>query len=208
MRFFLLWIAIGAVLALSGCKSDGGAKSTATSPIPSASAIVGDLLTAASDLTGCKLDIEGSQYVNYYSRSFSCDDGIRLTNDVGFLASLDDARTWQSNNWGTRDAANDIIKPALATRPIDPNSVKVEDLSKTAPKLGADDENLYCSSYSDPSGAQRVSQYWGAYRYKASVVQYSASAVDGGACALGSRTHEAARTLATTQLVKLKTKLP
>lgn len=191
-------------LVIAGCNGGNGDTTKVNTPTATPQLTLGQILVNTPELpSGCAAQSENSPFRGYYARSFDCGE-VRLTNVVGFLGSEDEARIWMSNNWGTRDGILDLVRPSLVARPTDPNSLRVDEVTQLSPKLGADEERLYCVTFTDPSGIQRVTEYWGGYRYKSVVVQYTASALTPGSCENASRVPEMARALATAQLNKLR----
>jgi hypothetical protein len=194
-------------LALAGCsnkKNDPTARNPTPNATPAATITAEQVFVSPQDLpAGCRLEQEGSIFQGFAGRSFDCGD-VRLTLAVGRMKTEDEARVWQSDNWSTRDGVTDLIKRSLAARPTDPNSLRVQEVTDMLPKLGATEERIYCASFTDPSGAQRVTEYWGGYRHQSAVVQYTASALTTGACDNASRLPEIARSMAIAQLNKLR----
>lgn len=210
MRFLILsLVGLSVVVALVGCGTERGSQRSAASsePTPASTATVEDVLVDDASLPGCTAQGQGSFYVNTIARSYDCENGDRLTSTVIFGKSLEEARTAQDNTWGTKDGATDQIRASLRARPVDMASLVVSDVSASFGKLGADQENIWCAVYTDSSGTRRVTEYYGVFRYRTFLVQYTSLTESGGSCE-ASRALQSVRTLAEAQLRELKAASP
>ncbi|MGD9891385.1 MAG: hypothetical protein AB7R89_25050 [Dehalococcoidia bacterium] len=203
---FLPLVAFVTLLAAAGCDADqnGGNSSAASTTTPAPTVTAEDALVDAASFPGCTMQGQGSLYTNTFARSFDCENGDRLTTTIAFGRTPEEAKATQDNTWGTKDGATDQIRAALGARPVNIDSLTVSDASAAFGTIGADQENIWCAVYTDPSGTRRVTEFYGVLRYKAILVQYTAFTETSGSCE-GSRALESARVLAKEQLNKLRT---
>lgn len=180
--------------------------SSAATTVPTVT--VGEVVVDAGDLPGCTLDREGEFVASQWSRSFDCENNDRLTLDVWFQTSVDEAQRVFDEAWGTMDAAKQNIRAAIALRPVRQDSLKITDPSQSFGSIGAPEESIYCATYTDTSGRETFTQYFGAFQYNSVMVQYTSWASSGGTCDGSSRAQQNARLLATKQLEKLRAAVP
>lgn len=205
-----IWIGAGLLILLTLTAGCGTERSKLPSSAASAgpTVTVSEIIVDASELPGCTLDREGEFVASQWSRSFDCQNGDRLTLDVWFQTTVDEARRVLDEGWGTMDTAKVNIQRTIAVRPVDQGSLKVVDASQTFGKIGAGQERIYCATYTDLVGQTTFTQYFGAFQYKNVAVQYTSWADSGGACDGQSRAGENARMMASKQLDELKVAVP
>jgi hypothetical protein len=212
MRFFpslaLICLALSLSALLFGCETERSPQRAATEPSPTPTVTIDQLLVGAQDLPGCTLAGENSFFEGTYSRVFDCAQNDRLSYDIVLHRTVEEARQNQDNGYGIMDGARDIIRKSISTRPADQSSLRIVDATGTSARLGADQENLYCASYTDLSGSIRVTEYYGAFRHKNILVQYRSWADSGGSCDGSSRAQQNAHLLASKQLAKIKAAMP
>ncbi len=197
-------------ILLAGCSDSRNDRASGATQTPTATstATVAEALADAADVPGCTRTGEGSFYEGSVTRSFDCAGENRLTNAVVFHKTLDEARKLQDNVWGTRDGATEQIRRSLTARPVNLDSRKVTDVTESFGKLGAEQENVWCATYTDQGGTIKVTEFYGAFRYKSAVVAYTSIATDGAPCDGPSDSRQYAQTLAQAQLAKLKASMP
>jgi hypothetical protein len=189
-------------IAVVGC--GGSERKTAANPTPTTTATIGDALVDAQDIPGCTKSGEGSLYEGAVSRSFECADNLRLTNVVIFHQSVELARKLQDDAWSTRDAVTDHILRGLVARPVDLSSLTVTNVTDRFAKVGAEQESLWCVTFTDIGGTTRVTEFYGAFRYKTAVAAYTANTTMGIPCDSQSTAQLLAHALATRQLERLR----
>lgn len=166
------------------------------------------IVLGAPELSGCTLDREGEFAQNYFSRSFNCAADERLTNVVGLEPTADAASKSVSNGWSTMDAAGEQIRGALSLRPYDPASLTiVNGTDSFGGKLGAEQEYVYCATFTDFSGTVKPVMYFGSFRHGQLVSNWTSYAI-GGDCSGPSRSQQLGRQMAARQLQKFQTVLP
>jgi hypothetical protein len=212
MRFspslLLVCLALPLSVLLAGCETERNPRGAAIEPSPAPTVTVDQLLVGATDLPGCTLAGENSFFEGTYSRVFDCTANDRLSYDVVLHPTVEEARENLDNSYGTMDGARDIIRKSISTRPADQSSLRIIVAPSSVAQLGADQENLYCASYTDFTGSTRVTEYYGAFRHKNVVVQYRSWAETGGSCDSPSRAQQNAHLLASKQLAKLRAAMP
>ena len=204
---FLTFILSGVLLA--SCRDSGGSTTNASlSPTATSELTVGDALVGDQQLPGCTMTGEGSLFEGTVTRSYDCADNGRLTTAVIFHKTEEEARKLQDNAWGTRDGATDQIRRTLVARPVNLASLRVTDVTDSFGKFGADQENVWCATFTDQGGTTTVTEFHGAFRYEQVVVSYTSVATDGAPCDGQSQARQSAQTFAREQLQKLKSTLP
>jgi hypothetical protein len=199
----LIGICAIAAFVFAGCGSDRGYRAD---PVPTVT--VGEAMVSAGDLADCQLEQELSFAVATLSRSFTCPNDTRMTVSLVFHETETDAIKNQTDGYGSLQGAQALIGKAVAVRPADQSSLKVTDASGQFGQIGAQQEAVYCASYTGLGGDPRVTDYYGSFRQGKVVVQYTSWAAGGGSCDGPSRAMENARALATKQLEKLRAALP
>jgi len=211
MRFSLplgaVALALGVfVVAVGACDDDKPERAQST---PTPTPTLEQVLVGVADLPGCTQ--EGDNVFSFYegtlSRAFACPNNDRITYDLILHQTEDEARKNQDNGYGTMDGARDIIEASLKARPVNMASLTVTDVTSSFGSLGSDQLNVYCASYSD-FGSTRVTEYYGAFRYKRAIVQFRSWATSGGSCDAPGRALTNAQSLAIKQLQKLRATLP
>lgn len=127
-------------------------------------------LSAGAEALGpdWKLDREGSAVSLQWGRTFVPQrlpalGPETMALNVSVDESADGARFAYATQFGSLASATTAITRALGNRPINPNSITVAEVGGV-PKLGADDEHLFCVNFTDPTGGVRYVEYWAAFR--------------------------------------------
>jgi hypothetical protein len=206
MRILILsFISFVSAVALAGCITERDSQdSSAAKPTPTGTTTAEQALVDAAVLPGCTMQGQGSLYTNTFARSFDCENGDRLTTTLVFGKTAEESKAAQDNTWGTKDGATDQIRATLGTRPVNLASLQISDVNALFGPIGADQQNVWCAVYTDPSGTRLVTEYYGVFRHKANLVQFTSFTESSGSCE-GSRALQSAKTLAQAQLNKLKT---
>lgn len=206
---FLLMLAVaGAVLAGCGDSRSDTASRASNSPTPASTSTIGDALVGEQQLPSCTMTGEGSQFEGAFTRSFDCSDAGRLTSAVIFHKTVEEARKLQDDVWATQDGATDQIRRSLLARPVNLSSLKVAQVTESFGKVGAEQENVWCATFTDQGGTIKVTEFHGAFRYRQVVVSYTSISTDGVPCDAPSVARQYAQTFAREQIQKLKNSLP
>ena len=209
MRIFIAALVALLLVGAAGCGNERRPQSRdlTKTPTPGGEITLGQVIVNPDELPGCALDREGEIIVRRWSRSFNCAQGDRLTNAVQFYETLSQAELDQDTAWGTMDTARDQIRSTIFNRPTNVDSLRVTNAAENVAKLGADKEYVYCATYTDVSGTQRVTEYYGTFRYGNIVVYYTSWALSADGCSGASRARDNAQMLASKQFTKLKSAL-
>jgi hypothetical protein len=161
-------------------------------------------VTAQEISSECKLEREGEFIVRQYSRAFVCTNPERMTNLVGLHVSSEEATKWFERRWSTLDAAREFVRDTITPRPAKHDSLQVVDVSDAFGTIGAQQEKVYCATYTDPSGSVKAVELYGSFRYQNATVEYSSFTTSEPSCTDTPKSMEFARTMAKQELEKLK----
>lgn len=206
-----MYVALVGVVAIVGVLimsrgSGGDGKQAAITPIPTPAPITPEtVLLGASDLAGCTGGEVNKTLSNAWSRTFTCANGDVMKSVLAIYNDGTEARTAVDQQWGTLDSAREQIKTAIFNRPVNQESLRVVDAAATYPKIGADQETIYCATFTDQAGGIKVVEYYGTLRVGLGVVTYTSYTESAGTCETPpSRALDAAQTVAKTQFQKIK----
>lgn len=187
-------------------RTDDTTDSATTRPVPTPVTLTQEtILLGESEMPGCTGSQISATLSNAKSRTFQCSNGDVLKSVLALYKDGTEARDAIDKQWGTLDTAREQIKTAIVNRPVNPESLRVVDAAATYPKLGADQETIYCATFTDISGTVTVVEYFGTFRSGIGVVTYTAFTDSGGTCDTPpARSLTAAQTIGKAQLQKIK----
>jgi hypothetical protein len=210
MRFVIVLVAVA--LLAGGCSDSKNSSSDSrpTSTPSTTELTVKDLIVDAGELPGCTLDRQGEAVIRAISQSFNCGPNgaadPRVTAVVSFTSeTAQEAELALSNAWSTMDAARDTIRQQVLFRPVDPNSLQIQNAKEQFGSIGAEQEYVYCATFSD--GLNKALMYFGAFRHRNVRFEWTTFQTNAD-CNSPSRARELGMAVAKQQLAKLKTRLP
>ena len=198
MRLPLLATAVAALIVLfavcasndkrSGTERPERTPRTSTAADPRIIADPTTLVATAEELgPDWKVEREGQTVTLQYSRSFEPvttgrPGAERMTAVVSLHETVSEAEDAYIKQWGTLATATARIGNTLARRPIDPSTIQVVEITDRVPKLGANQENVYCATFASFGGQPSYVEITAAFRVVNATVLYTAFATGVRSC--------------------------
>lgn len=198
-------------LLLAGCvthnaNTEAGRPAKAT-PVPTATPVtIKAVFVTEADLPGCKLGSDSEFIVNVFARTFDCQKGDRLTETASALASVEKAIPAFDNTWSTLEKATERVRATIASRPVDPATLAVADVTDSFDQLPVDQRKVYCATYGTPT--TRIVEFYSAIRMRQVDVEFTSTTTTspsaGVNCAGPSSARDLMRQLMQVQVSKLQ----